>query len=32
MQGEMYRTFMSENLNAREHLENIGIDGRIILK
>jgi hypothetical protein len=28
---EMHTTFLSENLKGRDHSENIGVDGRIIL-
>jgi hypothetical protein len=27
----MYRIFFSENLKVRDHLEDLGIDGKIIL-
>jgi hypothetical protein len=29
--GEMYIKFWSEDLKGRDHLENLGVDGRIIL-
>jgi hypothetical protein len=29
---KMYTVFRSENLNGSDHSENLGIDGRIILK
>jgi len=28
----MHTTFVSENLKGRDHLEGVGVDGRIILK
>jgi hypothetical protein len=30
--GEMYTKFWSENLKGRDHLEDQGIDGNIILE
>jgi hypothetical protein len=29
---EIHKEFLSENLRARDHLEDLGIDGNIILK
>jgi hypothetical protein len=32
MRKEVYAEFWWENLKARDHLEDAGVDGRIILK
>ena len=30
--GKLYMILVGKNLNARDHPENLGVDGRIILK